>query len=136
MLKGLGVHCDIPTECIKCPYHIGVVLSQRFTDFDHHPEQRYTDSFDNSERARDNIKWMVAKGDLITVEEGIDKQLKLVRKITSRGNQVGTVTIVTSDADKPAGVFLQQQGTSHPAPSIPSRPLALPSIWVRAALQQ
>jgi len=115
VLMGLGVDCDIPPECIQCPYHIGVVLSPRFAQYEHREVQRYTDTFDGSERARDTIQWVVARGDLVEADKAIEKKLRIVRKMTSSGNQVGTVTVLTSAFDgkgEPPRLYAKQ-GAHH-----------------------
>ncbi|KAH9884837.1 hypothetical protein F4778DRAFT_799407 [Xylariomycetidae sp. FL2044] len=98
-LMGLGVGCKVPPANIRCPYHVGVVVSKRFTKWDHDEAQKYTDTFDGVQRARGNIHWLVTKGDLITQDEGINAEVKLTKKITLKGNRTGTVTIVTSTSD-------------------------------------
>ena len=100
---GLGIGCSIPPPVLKCPCHIGIVLAKRFAKYDHKPQQRYTDTFDNIDRARDNIKWVVAKDDLITEKDGIQRMLRVVKKKTTAsrtfGKSVGRVTVVYSTFD-------------------------------------
>lgn len=93
---GLGVGCTIPPPALKCPYHIGVVLSKRFAEYDHELAQQYTDSFDNVARAKDNIKWVVARGDLVTNDGSIEKRVKILQKLTRTGKTTGRVTVVLS----------------------------------------
>lgn len=54
---GLGVGCEKPPLVTSAPYHIGVILAERFASYYHQEDQRYTDSFDGIERAKDHIKW-------------------------------------------------------------------------------
>ena len=93
---GLGVDGNTPRRSLQCPYHIGIVAAESFLEFEHEPNQAYVDSFDKRERARDNIHWVVAQGDLISPDGGIQERIRLVRKTNPRGNKNGTVTIVTS----------------------------------------
>lgn len=94
---GLGVGCDLPPPCIPCPYHIGVVLAERWNDYSGlAPSQKYEDTFDNQPRVKDNIKWLVAKGDLVTEDEGIEISQPVIRKFSRNGHRTGLITIVLS----------------------------------------
>ncbi|KAM7220175.1 hypothetical protein V8F06_004503 [Rhypophila decipiens] len=98
-LLGLGIGCEIPSPCVACPYHIGVAVSTEFMDY--YPEQEnphllYVDKFDGKRRLKDQTKWIVAKGDLITVRDGIEKTVKISKKMTRAGNRVGSVVIILS----------------------------------------
>ena len=96
---GLGLGCDQPPPTKQCPYHIGVVLAERWTEYSHEQSQKYADTFDNKTRARDNIKWLVAKGDLITQDEGIAVSQRIIKKLTRNGNRAGAVTLAFSYVD-------------------------------------
>jgi hypothetical protein len=96
VLMGLGIGCDIPPEVFNCPYHIGVRLAQRFAPYAHDESQKYSDSFDYERRARDNIKWVIAKGDLVAQDNPIVKTTTVIRKFTPTGNKKGTVVLVRS----------------------------------------
>jgi len=101
---GLGQGCITPKAVTKCPFHIGVVVSKRYNKYEHDPEQKYTDSFDNSyQRARDHIHWLVAKGDIVTADEGISKTLRLVRRMSPVGAKRGEVKVITSTSDRRRG---------------------------------
>jgi hypothetical protein len=93
---GLGLGSELPAPNSSCPYHIGVVLAERFTSYAHEECQKYTDTFDNVPRARDNIKWVVAKDDLVTPHEGIEKKVKIVHKVTPTGKKAGRIEVVLS----------------------------------------
>ncbi|KAI3320302.1 hypothetical protein HD806DRAFT_507127 [Xylariaceae sp. AK1471] len=95
-LMGLGIGCELPPPNSSCPYHIGVVIAERFASYSHEECQKYTDTFDNVHRAKDNIKWVVAKDDLVTPHEGIEKKVKIVHKVTRTGKKAGRVAVVLS----------------------------------------
>ncbi len=114
-LMGLGLGCDKPPENTQCPIYIGVVLATHFKDYDHEASQRYTDSFDGIDRAKDSIKWVVQRGDLVTEAAGIQRTLKIIKKMTPTGNQRGSVIVVTSEYDgpkRPQGNFNLSDGMS------------------------
>ncbi|KAK3687821.1 hypothetical protein B0T22DRAFT_405788 [Podospora appendiculata] len=105
-LLGLGVGCEIPPRCIQCPYHIGVVVSAtRFIEHDYDESQLYTDTFDHKKRLKSQAKWVIAKGDLITQHEGLEKRVKFVKKMTRAGNQAGSVDIVISNYTGPTDMM-------------------------------
>ncbi len=107
---GLGLDCRPPPPQSPCPVHVGIVVAERFAHYDHEPLQKYQDSFDKIERAKNQIKWIVNKGDLLPSDGGLTTRLKLVRKMTQTGSQAGTIRIVTSTYDgphKPPSHFVQ-----------------------------
>ncbi|KAK0638697.1 hypothetical protein B0T16DRAFT_229240 [Cercophora newfieldiana] len=79
-----------------CPVHIGVVLATGYTSFDHDPKQRYKDTFDKTDRAKDHIQWIVTKGDLVTYADGIRKRVKINTKFSLDGSTNGQINVVTS----------------------------------------
>lgn len=85
---------------IPSPFHIGVVLSTRYMTFDHDLRQKYTDTFDEIDRAKDHIHWVVAKGDLVTMD-GIKERVKIMRKFTPDGSLNGEINVVVSRYDGP-----------------------------------
>jgi hypothetical protein len=95
MALDMGCGCP-PPPVMTSPCHVGVVLASSFAEFKHNLQQRYEDSFDGAIRAKNEIKWIVNKGDLVTQEEGITKTIRTVRKLTPSGLKVGRVIIVTS----------------------------------------
>lgn len=78
--------------CHQSPCHIGVVLAEPFANFSHEPEQRYLDTHDGKARAKNNIKWLVLKGDLI--ENELYVKQRIVRKLPKRMNPASRLTVV------------------------------------------
>ncbi|KAI5458969.1 hypothetical protein BGZ63DRAFT_269464 [Mariannaea sp. PMI_226] len=99
VMLGLGINCERPNVCVECPFYIGVVLAERWMMYNHDTRQEYQDSFDNKIRAKDNVKWLVNKGDLITTNERIEITQKIIRKIAQKGNKAGRVQLVFSTLD-------------------------------------
>lgn len=85
---------------IPCPFHIGVVLATRYTSFDHELRQKYKDTFDGVDRAKDHIQWVVARGDLVTTD-GITERVKITRKFLPGGSLTGQINVVVSRCDGP-----------------------------------
>ncbi|KAI0450091.1 hypothetical protein F5B21DRAFT_517692 [Xylaria acuta] len=99
-LMGLGVRCEKPLPVYSAPCHIGIILAERFASYCHQEDQRYTDSFDGVLRAKDHIKWVVARGDLVTPHEQIVKKVKMVHKINPNGKKTGRVNVILSSHDE------------------------------------
>ncbi|RSM16799.1 hypothetical protein CDV31_004408 [Fusarium ambrosium] len=78
--------------CHQSPCHIGVVLAEPFATFSHEPDQRYIDTHDGKARAKNNIKWLVLKGDLI--ENELYVKQRIVRKLPKRMNPASRLTVV------------------------------------------
>ncbi|KAI8635597.1 hypothetical protein F5Y19DRAFT_408383 [Xylariaceae sp. FL1651] len=95
-LMGLGIGCEMPAPNSSSSHHIGVVLAEQFARYSHRESQKYTDTFDNIARAKDHVKWIVAKGDLLTPHEGIEKKVKIIQKVTRTGKKAGRVIVVLS----------------------------------------
>lgn len=94
---GLGVECVPPIPSMRCPYHIGVVLAERWTPYNHSEDQKYQDTFDDLQRAKENVKWLVGKDDLITDDEGIQVSQPIIKKLSRKGNRAGVLTLVISE---------------------------------------
>jgi len=103
-LMAMDVGCGPPLlPNIPCPFHIGVVLSTRYMSFDHDPPQKYTDTFDGVDRAKDHIQWVVTKGDLVAYKNGIEERVKITRKLSPDGSLNGRIVVVASRCDGPRG---------------------------------
>jgi hypothetical protein len=74
--------------------HVGIQIAPFFAAYDHDEDQLYYDSFDHSKRARDNIKWLVAKGDLIPDGKPIVKCERVVRKVAHDSYRKRSIIIV------------------------------------------
>ena len=96
-LMGLGIGCPAPPVCFECPFYIGVLIAVEFKDHEHQDNQAYIDMFDRRRRARNNIKWFAAKGDLIAHDEPLEKTLKITRKTTENARLTGSISVIVSD---------------------------------------
>ncbi|KAM5343202.1 hypothetical protein ACJ41O_014168 [Fusarium nematophilum] len=92
VIMGLGLEGKQLEEKHLCPYHIGVVLAEPWAEFAHTMGQRYQDTYDSNMRAKDNIKWIISKGDLI--DGTIVKTQKIVKKLTRESNLAGRLKLV------------------------------------------
>jgi hypothetical protein len=99
LLIGLGVDCETPAPSLACPFHLGFVLSERFALHEHPKSSRYVDSFDKVERAKNHIRWLLSRGDLVEPDKTIGKELKLVHKMSKPAHKPGSVTAVLSWED-------------------------------------
>ncbi|KAK0617593.1 hypothetical protein B0T14DRAFT_569083 [Immersiella caudata] len=104
LLIGLGVDCVTPAPSLPCPFHLGFVLSERFALHKHPESLRYTDSFDKVERAKNHIKWVISKGDLVPPDKTIEQELKLVHKMSMPAHKPGSITAVLSWEDSFSGL--------------------------------
>ena len=95
----------MPAPIVRCPYHIGVVLSTRYNAFRHDRSQEYDDSLEpeeNAKRAKDHIHWVVTKGDLVNQPKdnreatGIRKEVPIIRRITRDGSKAGYISVILS----------------------------------------
>ncbi|KAL8366165.1 hypothetical protein RB595_004779 [Gaeumannomyces hyphopodioides] len=102
VLMGLGRGCEVPPECVRCPYHIGVVAATRYGLYDYRgaaADRLYKDSFDEVERARDHVTWLFAKNDLVPTTEWTEKSVRIQRKFLRANKKVGTITVALSGQD-------------------------------------
>lgn len=103
VLMGLGLDCDVPPECVRCPYHVGVVAAARYGLYDYGrgpaAGRLYADSFDGTTRARDHVTWLFAKNDLVPTTHATEKSVRIQRKFLRANKKVGTVTVVLSEQD-------------------------------------
>jgi len=96
----------MPPLAVRCPVHIGVVLSKPYDKFNDDPSQLYVDSLQVEvpggrlvERAKNHIHWVITKGDLIDPAKGIQRTVSIIRRITTEGNKAGQIYVVTSFED-------------------------------------
>lgn len=108
---GLGVDCRPPQAVYWAREHIGVKLTTNFLAYEHTTQQRYTDSFDLADRARDNIKWVVMRGDLILHDRPILRSQAIIRKMSQHGNRRGTVVLVRNSNISPSSSLKEEAGT-------------------------
>lgn len=99
----LGYMWPPHSEYHLCPYHIGIVVAEDFAIYTHQPEQRYTDSFDGKARARDDVKWLIARGDVVEGSIPTIRTIRLVTRMSQAGRRPGSVTIVLSPDERPGG---------------------------------
>lgn len=95
-MVGLGIGCPAPLECFECPFHIGIVVAVDFKSYEHSDNQAFIGMFDRRRLARDHVEWLAAKGDLIAPSEGIDKTIRIARKMALEARLTGSVNIVIS----------------------------------------
>ena len=109
----------MPMPAIRCPVHIGAVLSTRYNRFSHDESQLYRDSLeyqgqkDPAERARDNIHWVVTKGDLVNPRTGIHEEVPIVCRITPEGSKSGYISVVMSSKDDERNLPGRLHGPGH-----------------------
>lgn len=104
LLIGLGVDCEIPAPSLACPFHLGFILSERFALHEHPESSRYVDSFDKVERAKNHIKWVLSKGDLVEPDKIVEKELILVHKMSMPAHKPGSITAVLCREDSVRGL--------------------------------
>lgn len=121
LLIGLGLDCEVPSPSLPCPFHLGFVLSERFALHEHPSEARYTDTFDKLERARNHVKWVVSKGDLVPPGRSIHRELKLVQKMSQPAQKPGSISAVLCWQDAPVSGQLDKLGTSPHSPQPTSK---------------
>jgi len=104
------------SACLPCPCHIGVALSDEFNPYHHLPDQQYDDDIDGTSRARNSVRWVAHKGDMVPLSGPFRKIISVIRRLTPTGSSAGTVTVVLSMADgtSPARHF-SQTGTDLPS---------------------
>ncbi|KAJ2901809.1 hypothetical protein MKZ38_001347 [Zalerion maritima] len=103
-LIGLAVNCTPPPACVPCPFHLGVVISERFEEWNHQADQRYHDPRDGRgvTLAKENIKWLVDKGELLTGERdpSFIKIVPITGKFKENGVKQGRITVVTDGSSE------------------------------------
>jgi len=117
---GLGLDCATPPPNIACPVNIGVLLSTRFRPYEHQFDQKYVDSFDKSDRARNHCHWIIKKGDLVTLE-GKYASTQLKRKFNAGGNKTGIVKVLVAHGELRRAGAVQSQALLGKNPGLISQ---------------
>jgi hypothetical protein len=64
----------------KCPRSYGIIVSQPFSPYLHAGQTFYDDPFDGDRKVREQVSWLVKKGDLILSNEAKHAQIEFCRR--------------------------------------------------------
>lgn len=85
---------------LKCAKSYGISISQPFSAYLHSAESNsYSDPFDNKRKAKEQVVWLVKKGDLILSNEPKNASTTFCRRFGVRDPKVFITNLVTYTAD-------------------------------------
>jgi len=86
----------------QSPKHYGLATSQPFSSFEHSEADAYYDTFDGQKKARDQVVWLIKKGDAIFSTAPKHASIRLCRKFGRNDPRVFKTLLVSSDHDQAA----------------------------------
>lgn len=103
MVRG-AVECGVKEDnrminLSLCPRHWGLSVSQPFSPFMHSQRDAYNDPFDGQKKAKDQMVWLIKKGDAIMSDQPTVASTNICRKFGRRDPRVFK-TLLVSSADK------------------------------------
>jgi len=83
----------------KCRRHYGVSVSEPFSSFKHSEADAYIDPFDREKKAREQMIWLIKKGDAILSNEPKQASINLCRKFGRKDPRIFKTYLVSSGDD-------------------------------------
>jgi hypothetical protein len=102
VVKGaVGWGIDVPLNKMvymrKCPRHFGLSVSQPFSSFTHSEADAYIDPFDGQKKAKDQMTWLIKKGDAIMSNKLKVASINFCRKFGLKDPRIFRTHLIVSD---------------------------------------
>jgi hypothetical protein len=98
-----------------CPRSYGVLVSKPYSKVEHDPQDLKRDHVLKTDMAREQLQWLIKKGDLILSNEVMEVSVIFERNLTEAGSKKGSITIFAYDYDDlPTSFSRYRNGTSSP----------------------
>lgn len=83
----------------KCRRHYGISASQLFSSFRHANEEYYEDQFDGEKKARQQMEWLIKKGDALLSNQTKHVSIIICRKFGLRDLRKFRTTVFACELD-------------------------------------
>lgn len=101
------------TKMYACPRSYGVLDSTLFSDIDHHSKDRVTDPLLNTDMVKNQLRWLIKKGDLVLSNRIKEVSRPFDRIFTESGSKKGSISIFAYNyEDLPERYDIARNGTS------------------------
>lgn len=101
ILGGLGIGMACPDPVQACPYHLGVVITEIFASYKHKAEDLFHDEVGRIPRAKGQLHWLLAKGDLIQPMKPTVATYQFTKKFQKKDIKTFRLLVVINNADEP-----------------------------------
>lgn len=112
--KTMGVGSDVATKVGICPRHYGVCLSESYEEWRHLENAVHRDRLNDREIVRDQIVWLVKRGDVILPDSPIKKSINLQGHVTKtehrRGMSIKVTFVATAAPEAPPNMAELKNG--------------------------
>ncbi|KAF2192229.1 hypothetical protein K469DRAFT_620267 [Zopfia rhizophila CBS 207.26] len=99
--KGLEPHSDSLISMRKCRRSYGIATSQPFSNFKHANEDEYDDPFDGTKKAKDQMLWLIKKGDALLSNTPKHAEVNLCQCFGLRDSKKFRTSLVSCDLNDP-----------------------------------
>ncbi|KAF4631943.1 hypothetical protein G7Y89_g6187 [Cudoniella acicularis] len=97
--KGCEVQHQNTVYLRKCRKHYGISSSQPFSAYEHLEDNAYDDPFDGEKKAREQMTWLVQKGDALLSDTPKFASVEVIRRFGLRDSRKFKTRVVISDDD-------------------------------------
>jgi hypothetical protein len=87
------------TAMSACAQSYGVSVNVPFSEVAHNPSDRIMDSLSGSVIAKDQLIWLIKKGDLILSDQPREATATFTKYVTKTGDRTGYIPIFAYDAE-------------------------------------
>lgn len=94
---GLDLNARNLIRMRKCRRHYGVSVSQNFSSWNHSELDAYVDLFDGQKRAKNQVIWLINKGDAIFSDQPKHASIDLCRRFGRGDPTVFKTNLISSE---------------------------------------
>ncbi|KAI9867895.1 MAG: hypothetical protein M1813_007717 [Trichoglossum hirsutum] len=100
IIRGLEKNRNNSISMRWCQRHYGISVSQPWSTFKHSNDDAYDDPFDGEKKAKDQMVWLIKKGDAILSSKPKHTSIRLCRRFGVGDPRVFRTSLVASDEDE------------------------------------
>lgn len=100
VLAGLSVGMSCPPPVKGCLYNFGLVITERFVSYKHKKEDYFHDGLDGIPKAKNQIHWLISKGDLIRPERATKATYNFARHFQKKDIKAFSLVFVVNSEDR------------------------------------
>ncbi|KAH0552831.1 hypothetical protein GP486_006967 [Trichoglossum hirsutum] len=100
IIRGLEKDRNNSIKIHRCRRSYGISVSQPWSSFKHSLEDEYDDPFDGEKKAKNQMVWLIKKGDAILSSQPKHASIRLCRRFGVKDPRVFRTSLVVSDEDE------------------------------------
>ncbi|OCK81694.1 actin-like ATPase domain-containing protein [Lepidopterella palustris CBS 459.81] len=101
VIKGLEQGAQDLVYMRKCRRSYGISVSEPFSEYKHAKDDEYIDPFDNKKKAKDQMTWLIKKGDALLSNKSKHASIDICRSFGVKDSRVFRTILVACDENDP-----------------------------------